>query len=139
MATQADVRRIAMTLPGTEEETGRFAFSVPVKGKLKGYAWAWLERLAPKKARVPSASVLALRVPNLGQKDLMLQADPTKFFTEPHYNGYPAVLLRLSAVRVAELRSLLTDAWQCVVSPGGKSVSRETPRSRPSRPRRGAS
>ncbi len=103
-----------MTLPGTEEETGRFAFSVPIKGKLKGYAWAWLERLEPKKARVPSSSVLALRVANLGQKDLMLQAEPTKFFTEPHYNGYPAVLLRLGKVRVGELRTLLTESWQCV-------------------------
>jgi hypothetical protein len=139
MATQADVRRIAMTLPGTEEETGRFAFSVPIRGKLKGYAWVWLERLEPKKARVPNASVLALRVANLGQKDLMLQAEPTKFFTEPHYNGYPAVLLRLSTVRVAELRTLLTDAWQCVVPSGGESVSLETPRSRAARGKKGAS
>ncbi len=114
MATQADVRRIAMSLPGTEEETGRFAFAVPVKGKPKGYAWVWLERLDPKKARVPNPKVLALRTVNLSQKDLMLQAEPTKFFTEPHYNGYPAVLLRLSAVRVPELRLLLREAWRTV-------------------------
>ncbi len=114
MATQADVRRIAMTLPGTEAETARFAFSVAVKGKLKGYAWAWLERLDPKKARVPSTTVIALRVSSLAQKDLMIQAEPDKFFTEPHYNGYPAVMLRLGAVRVPELRALLRDAWQCV-------------------------
>lgn len=119
MATQADVRRIAMALPGTEEGVDRFAFAVPVKGKLKGYAWVWLERSDPKKARVPNPSVLALRVANLGQKDLMLRAEPTKFFTEPHYNGYPAVLLRLSTVRAPELRTLLHDAWQ-TVSPSAK-------------------
>jgi hypothetical protein len=130
MATQADVRRIAMLLPGTEEVTGRFAFAVPVKGKLKGYAWAWLERQDPRKARVPSASVLALRVQNLGQKDLMLRAEPAKFFTEPHYNGYPAVLLNLGAVRVPELRMLLRDAWQCLVPRTPEKVSRKTPKPR---------
>jgi hypothetical protein len=130
MANQADVRRIAMLLPGTEEGSGRFAFAVPVKGKLKGYAWAWLERKDPRKARVPSTSVLALRVQNLGQKDLMLQADPTKFFTEPHYNGYPAVLLNLSAVRVPELRMLLRDAWQCVMPSTSVQAARNTPKPR---------
>jgi hypothetical protein len=104
MATQADVRRTTMTLPGTEEEGRRFAFSVLTQGKLKGYAWAWLERLEPRKARVPNRTVLALRVANLAQKDLTLQSDAVKFFTEPHYNGYPAELLRLPAVRVPELR-----------------------------------
>lgn len=128
-----------MTLRGTVEESGRFAFSVPVKGKLKGYAWAWRERLHPKKARVPSTTVLALRVADLGQKDLMLRADPTRFFTEPHYNGYPAVLLRLSTVRVGELRALLKDAWQCLVPSAGKPVSLESPRRRSSRARKGTS
>lgn len=117
MATQADVRRIAMSLPGTLEEPGRFAFSVTVKGKPKGYAWVWLERVEATKARVPNPQVLALRVANLSQKDFMLQAEPAKFFTEPHYNGYPAVLLRLGAVRVAELRTLLHDAWRTLAAP----------------------
>jgi len=48
MATQADVRRIALALPGAEEEPGSFAFGVRQKGKLKGFAWVWLERIAPK-------------------------------------------------------------------------------------------
>lgn len=118
MATQADVRRIALSLPGTEQEPGRFAFAVPVKGKLKAYTWAWLERTDPKKARVPSTKVISLRVANLGEKDLMLKADPVRFFTEPHYNGYPAVMLRLETVRVPELRALLRDAWRCVAPRG---------------------
>ena len=128
-----------MSLPGTEAESGRFAFSVPHKGKLKGYAWVWKERVDPRKARVPNPAVLALRVANLATKDLMLQADPVKFFTEPHYNGYPAVLLRLTTVRVPELRALLTDAWRCVAPPTPgepramrKAVARrKRPRARP--------
>ena len=113
MATQADVRRIALSLPETEEEKGRFAFSVRNKDKLKGFVWVWLERLDPKKARVPNPAVLAVRVANLNDKNLMIAAEPTKFFTEPHYNGYPAVLVRLAEVSVAELRPLIAEAWRC--------------------------
>jgi hypothetical protein len=113
MATQADVRRLALALPGTEEEQGRFAFGVRKQGKLKGYAWVWLERTAEKRPRVPNPSVLAVRVSSLGEKDIMIGAEPAKFFTEPHYNGFPAVLVRLSEVSVPELRQLLEEAWRC--------------------------
>jgi hypothetical protein len=83
------------------------------KGKWKGFAWAWRERLEPKKARVPNPAVLAVRVANLGQKDLLLNAEPVKFFTEPHYNGYPAILVKIAEVTVADLRMLLEEAWRC--------------------------
>jgi hypothetical protein len=117
MATRAEVRRIALALAGTEEKADRFAFEVAGKeGKLRGYAWVWMERVEPKKPRVPNPGVLAVRVANLAQKDLILAAEPTKYFTEPHYNGYPAVLVRLSEVPVAELRPLLHEAWACVSS-----------------------
>lgn len=114
MATQSDVRRIAMSLPGAEEEPGRFAFSVRNRGKLKGFAWVWLERPDPKKARVPQPKVLALRTASLDDKEFLLGLDPDKFFTEPHYNGYPAVMVRLPAVTVRELRLLITEAWRCM-------------------------
>ena len=48
MATQEDVRRIALSLPVTREEEGRFAFSMMSKGKAKGFVWAWNERVEPK-------------------------------------------------------------------------------------------
>jgi hypothetical protein len=48
MASQADVRPIALSLPATEEAPNHFAFSVRNKGKLKGFVWVWLERIAPK-------------------------------------------------------------------------------------------
>lgn len=114
MATQATVRRIALALPGVEEGRDRFAFSVTIKGKQKGFVWVWQERVVPKKPRVPNPKVIAVRVANLGQKDLLLSADSTKFFTEPHYNGFPAVLVRLPAVTAADLKMLITDAWRCM-------------------------
>jgi hypothetical protein len=112
MATQSDVRKIALSLPGAEEESGRFAFHVIDKGKKKGFAWVWLERVDPKKARVPNPEVLAVRVSGLEEKAALIAGDSEKFFTEPHYNGYPAVLVRLRAIKVPELRQLLTEAYR---------------------------
>ena len=117
MATQADVRRIALSLPETEQEGNRFAFAVRNRGKLKGFVWVWLERVTPKKPRVPNPDVIAVRVANLSEKDLMVSSEPTKFFTEPHYNGFPAVLVRLAEVSAGELRDLITDAWRCQAPP----------------------
>jgi hypothetical protein len=114
MATRADVRRIAMSLPAVEEARVGFAFSVPdKKGKLKGFVWVWMERVVPKKPRVPNPGVIAVRVANVGQKNALLSADPKKFFTEPHYDGFPAVLVRLEAVSVADLKVLIAEAWRC--------------------------
>jgi len=113
MANQKDVRRIALSLPGTREETGRFAFSVENKGKHKGFVWVWLERIEPRKPRVPRADVLAVRVRDQGEKALLIAGDPDRFFTEPHYNGFPAVLVRLPRVTPAQLRKLILDAWRC--------------------------
>ena len=114
MATQADVRRIALALPGATESEDRFAFSVRHKNKDKGFAWVWLERIHPQQGRVPQRKVLALRVADEGEKFALVASDPEKFFTEPHYNGYPAVLIQLSAIHVPELRELITDAWRCM-------------------------
>ena len=113
MATQADVRRIALSLPGTVETPNHFAFSVRNKGKLKGFVWVWMERVHPKKARVPQPKAIAARVANLDDKEILLALDPERFFTEPHYNGFPAVLVHLPTITVRELRPIITEAWRC--------------------------
>lgn len=113
MASQKDVRRIALALPGAREDDGHFAFTVLNKGKAKGFAWVWMERVVPRKPRVPNPAVLAVRVRDEGEKAMLLAGDPERFFTEPHYNGFPAVLVRLPAVTSAQLRQLLVDAWRC--------------------------
>ncbi|GAA1557399.1 MmcQ/YjbR family DNA-binding protein [Kribbella lupini] len=108
MADQDDVRRLALQLPEVTEGEDRFAFSVGTKG----IAWVWMERSAPKAPRVPNPEVLAVRVAGEAGKQDLLAADPQKFFTEPHYNGFPAILVRLPAVDLDELRELLLDAWR---------------------------
>jgi hypothetical protein len=108
MATQDDVRRIALSLLATTEEPNGFRFFV----NGKAFVWAWLERVNPKRARVPSADVVAVRVGNEFEKESLIEMNPEVFFTEPHYDGYPAILVRLPAIDLDLLRVVLTDAWR---------------------------
>lgn len=113
MPTQADVRKLALALPNVTEASDRFSFVVGPAPKPKAFVWSWLERIDPKKARVENKHIVAVRVPNLEVKEALLASDTTKFFTEPHYNGYPAVMVRLAEVTKAELAELLRHAWEC--------------------------
>ncbi len=117
MAELTDLQRIALSLPETVQEEGRIAYAVLNKGKPKGFAWVWLERVDPKKARVPNPDVIAIRVRNNAEKEMLVDAEPTKFFTEPHYNGFPAILVRLAAVDAEELETLLLNGWRCQAPP----------------------
>lgn len=126
MATQADVRRIALSLAETEENPTRFAFSVRNKDKLKGFVWVWMERVHPKKARVPQPKVIAVRTASLDDKEFLLSLDSDKFFTEPHYNGFPAVLVRLAAVTARELRPLITEGWRSQAPKGLEPAKKRT-------------
>jgi hypothetical protein len=112
MAELDDLRRLALSLPETTQEEGRIAFAVMNKGKPKGFAWVWMERVDPKKPRVPNAEVIAIRVRNNLEKEMLIESQPAKFFSEPHYNGFPAILVRLAAVEVDELEALLVNAWR---------------------------
>ncbi|HEY3164738.1 MAG TPA: hypothetical protein VGJ71_10275 [Candidatus Limnocylindrales bacterium] len=112
MADQEDVRRTALTLPLATEDPSSFRFLVGDKA----FAWLWLERVAPKGPRVPNPDVLAVRVAGQTAKDALLALDESIFFTEPHYDGYPAVLIRLSAIDRELLQSVLTDAWRTRLS-----------------------
>jgi len=114
VATQDDVRRIALSLPGAQESPEGFAFTVPHKGRPKGFVWAWRERVHPRKPRIPSSAVVAVRVADLSEKGFVLAMDERKFFTEPHYDGYPAVLVRLAEVSADELEQLIVSSWRCL-------------------------
>jgi len=112
MATRDDLRRIARSLPGCLESGDRFGFYVEVKGKAKGIAWLWAERIDPKKPRVLNEGVLAILTPGLAAKEIWLSSNPDVIFTEDHYNGFPAVLVKLELADPAELEDLMTDAWK---------------------------
>jgi hypothetical protein len=113
MATWSDVRRIALALPETDEHgADRGAPSWRVRGK--GFVW---ERPLGKKdvadlgGVAPDGPVLAARVGDLGVKEALLQDDPDVFFTVPHFDGYPAVLIHLDRISVPLLREVVVEAW----------------------------
>ena len=114
MADQADVRRIALSLPETSEAEDRFAFSVRDRDKQKGFVWVWMERVEPKKPRVARPDVVAVRVAHQFEKEVLLASGGDKFFTEPHYDGFPAILVRLAEIGVDELEELIVNAWRCM-------------------------
>lgn len=66
----------------------------------------------PEKARVPNADVIAVTVGNEFEKETLIEMDSAAFFTEPHYDGYPAILVRLPAVDLDLLELVLTQAWR---------------------------
>ncbi len=113
MTTLEQVREMAMRLPGVSDREGEFGFTVLNSGKQKGFAHLWRERVHPTKTKVPNPGVLVLVVANLEVKEAILASDSRKFFTEPHYDGYAAILVRLAEIEPEELRGFLKQAWRC--------------------------
>ena len=58
--------------------------------------------------------MLAVRVANLEEKEALLALGEACFFTEPHYHGFPAILVRLAAIEVDDIEALLIEAWRCM-------------------------
>lgn len=107
MATIEDVRRLAMTLPGVTEGPDGVRWLVADRP----FAWAWMERVDPRKPRLLNPRVIAVRVRGEAEKRERLAANPDSCFTEPHYDGYPAVLVRLEALTPDALEAVLREAW----------------------------
>jgi hypothetical protein len=65
----------------------------------------------------PAGPILAVRVEDLGEKEAVLAAHPGAFFTIPHFDGFPAVLIQLREVSGAALREAITDGWLACAPP----------------------
>jgi hypothetical protein len=124
MATWDDVRRLALALPSTAERVSRdglLAWDV----RDNTFAWERPLRPADRKALGPAAPegpVLAARVPDLGAKEALLAEEGGTWFTTPHFQGYPAILVRLDQATAADLEELLVEAW---LSRAPKRLARE--------------
>jgi hypothetical protein len=59
----------------------------------------------------PKGDILGARVADEGVKFALIAEDPDVYFTTPHFDGYPMVLVRLRAIAVRELTELVTEAW----------------------------
>ncbi len=100
VATWKDVVAIGKRFPGVEEGTWFRTSALKVAGK-GGFC-----RLRED----PDA--LVMRVPDEEDKEALLQGDPDVFFTTPHYDGYPFVLVRLEKVDDEQLAELVEDGWR---------------------------
>jgi hypothetical protein len=112
MAGWDDVERIALGLPETSERISRGLRQWQVKGKL--FVWERPLRRADYEAlgdAAPDGPILGVRVEHLGAKEALLASEPGVFFTTPHFDGYPAVLVRLERIGVDDLEELIVEAW----------------------------
>lgn len=108
MADADDVRRLALSLPHAEEiDSAGFDFRVGNRG----FVWSYPER-RPGRPRRIRTDIAVLYVGDEGEKQALVLGEPDLFFTTPHYDGWPLVLLRLAAVDVERLGELVTDAWR---------------------------
>ncbi len=111
-ATWNDVRRLALALPETAESTMWGNFAWKVKDKL--FVWERPLRRSDVTAlgdAAPDGEILGARVEHLGAKEVLIGAEPDIFFTTPHFDGYPAVLVQLDRISVDELEEVIVDAW----------------------------
>jgi hypothetical protein len=112
MSDWDDVRRIALALPDTSEVESRGLRQWRVKDKL--FVWERPLRRADLEALgdgAPDGPILGARVEHLVAKEAVLSDDPSVFFTTPHFDGYPAVLVRLDRIAAGELEEVITEAW----------------------------
>ena len=128
MATLDDVRAIAMGFPGVVERVdghrGGASWRMPsgVFVWQRGPSGRDLEQLAELGREWPAGEVIGVRTDGLQVKDALVETYPDAFFTIPHFDGYPAVLVRLDAIDADQLREVITDAWLLKVT---KRVAKE--------------
>jgi hypothetical protein len=119
MATVDEVAQIAEALPEVTvgERYGNRTWLVAGKG----FAWerpfskADIKRFGS--VTPPDGPILAVRVADLGEKEAVLASEPKGFFTIPHFDGFPAVLIQLQKVGKRPLREAITDAWLACAPP----------------------
>ena len=109
MASWKDVRRIVAELPETSEPTPH---NWRVRKKL--IVWERPLRKADHQALgadAPGGDILGARVADEGVKFALIADAPAVYFTTPHFDGYPMVLVRLAEIGEPDLTELVTDAW----------------------------
>lgn len=112
MATWDDVAGIVGELPLVEERS-------PHDWRIGKKLIAWerplrksdREALAARGIEPPEGDILGVRVADEGVKFALIAEEPGVYFTTPHFDGYPAVLVKLDQIDELGLREVITEAW----------------------------
>jgi hypothetical protein len=96
--TWETVRQLALALPGAEEGTSYGTPAYKVGGKLF--------------ARLHQDDVSLVIKVDFEEREILMEADPETFYITDHYLDYPWMLVRLSTVRLDQLRDLLRQSWR---------------------------
>jgi hypothetical protein len=99
MVSEDDVRRVALSLPGASEQPCN---------RLPGFRVR--RNLFTRVHERPDT--IFVRCIDIAERDGLLSSEPEKFFITEHYQGYPGMLVRLSAIDIDELTELLTESWR---------------------------
>jgi hypothetical protein len=112
MATWEDVSRLALALPDAREETRRGLRFWIIKDKL--FVWERPLRKSDLRAlgdAAPEGPILGARVEHLVAKEALIADNPDVYFTTPHFDGFPAVLVLLEKIELDELEEVIVEAW----------------------------
>ena len=112
MAAWDDVQRIALGLPEATERVSRELRQWRVKDKL--FVWERPLRRADLDALgagAPDGPIMGARVEHLVAKEALLADDTGVFFTTPHFDGYPAILVQLDRIGPEDLDEVIVEAW----------------------------
>lgn len=129
--TYDDVDAFACSLPGVTVGARWGNRTWLVDGK--GFAWqrpfskADLKRFGDEAP--PAGEILAVSVADLDAKDALLAIAPPGFFTIPHFQGFPAVLIALRQARAKDVRAAIRDGFRAVAASATRA-SRAAPRPR---------
>ena len=111
----ADLDSLALSMPlTTKDVSGDGRPSYLVHGKLFCCHRSRRRDAIDSQTGERLDDVLMFRVADVGIKELMVADDRGVFFTTPHFDGYPAILMRipdLSRIDREELRDLVAEAW----------------------------
>ena len=112
MADWTDVSQIALALPETSERLRRELRQWWVGEKM----FVWERPLRRREVeelgnQAPDGPILGARVEHVWAKEVLLADDPRVFFATSHFEGYPAVLVRLDRISAGGLEEVVTEAW----------------------------